>query len=376
MAEKIAIIGGGISGLCSALALQNKGFEVTVYEKGEDRPAEGAGIILGRNALQALEMLNIGMDICQAGKTGEDFTIYSEFGEPLACLCPAHHSNMAAFLFIQPERFYEILLRYINPGTIQYEKELTGFADQKNDVRLFFKDGTEASADYLLACDGKDSLLRSLLFPDSEPRFSGYTVWRGMMDGKNHNLRYSETWGSRGRFGIVPLPDNKIYWYAVKKQDEHLPDTDQWHSIDLLFNFFYYPEPIQRILENTAEEDIFRHDLFEFQPPGQYLTSKVLLIGDAAHPIPPELGQGASMAIEEAATLAKWARSGIPLKDILHKYENERLKRNRQLSKEIHLFRKAATIDKPVFCSIRNACLKLLPGSFHENKLDLLFNQK
>ena len=184
MAEKIAIIGAGISGLCSALALQMKGFQVTVYEREEYHAAQGPGLILGRNALLALEALGIGTSIYQAGNAGEDFTIYSERGQPIANIHSKQRSKMAPFLFIRFESFFKILRNAIHPETIIYGKELVDFEEGVNGVQIRFKDGSEESADYLLACDGKDSLVRARLFPGSEPQSTGYTVCGGILNGE------------------------------------------------------------------------------------------------------------------------------------------------------------------------------------------------
>jgi FAD-dependent urate hydroxylase len=374
--EKVAIIGGGISGICTALALQLRGIKAEVYEK--DSPCDmssGPGLILGGNALKALEALGVGPAIRKAGISTDSFTIYSEWGKSLADLNCRSQKDSTAFLFILPSDFHAILKASLFPGTITYQKELIDFEESDNQVHLTFGDETSTACDYLIACDGKHSQLRSRLLPHINLRFSGYTAWRGILvpDSEAAQIAYSETWGPRGRFGIVPLPDKKLYWYAIKKCASDGSSFEKWASLDLLFNFFSYHDPIQRILEKTEDEHIIRQDLYELEPLQQYLIGRILLLGDSAHGAYADLGQGASQAIEDSVCLVKWVRPELGLQESFRHYEEERLARTSQVSKDVKLFNKTAQLEKPVLCSIRNALFSLTPSSFHENRLKNLF---
>ncbi|WP_053360437.1 FAD-dependent monooxygenase [Bacillus sp. FJAT-27251] len=373
--ERVAIIGGGIGGMCTARALQIRGIKAEVYEKGtQSNLSSGPGLILGGNALKALDALGVGTDIRKAGVSSDSFTIYSEWGRSIADLNCRSQKDSTAFLFILPEDFLAILKASLSPGTLHYQKELIDFEDNDHNIHLIFKDGTAVSCDYLIGCDGKHSFLRSRLLPDIKLKFSGYTAWRGVLDPDcDARALYTETWGPRGRFGTVPLPDGRLYWYAIKKIAPDGASYEKWASLDLLFNFFSYHEHIQRILEKTEDKHIVRHDLYELEPLRQYLIGRILLLGDSAHAAHADLGQGASQAIEDSICLAKRVKQGHPLKDSFRQYEQDRLSRTSQVAQEMKLFRKTAQLEKPFLCVLRNILLKLLPAKFHENRLKNLF---
>ncbi|WP_052948633.1 FAD-dependent monooxygenase [Mesobacillus campisalis] len=373
--DRVAIIGGGIGGMCTARALQIRGIKAEVYEKGtQSNLASGPGLILGGNALKALDALGVGTDIRKAGVSTDSFTIYSEWGRSIADLNCRSQKDSTAFLFILPEDFHAILKASLSPGTLHYQKELIDFEDNNHDIHLTFQDGTATTFDFLIGCDGKHSFLRARLLPDIKLKFSGYTAWRGVLDPDNDARGlYTETWGPRGRFGTAPLPDGKLYWYAIKKVAQDGSSYEKWASLDLLFNFFSYHEHIQRILEKTEDERIIRQDLYELEPLRQYLVGRVLLLGDSAHAAYADLGQGASQAIEDSICLAKWVKQDRPLKESFRHYEQERLVRTSRVAQEMKLFRKTAQLEKPLLCILRNILLKLLPSRFHENRLKNLF---
>jgi FAD-dependent urate hydroxylase len=258
---------------------------------------------------------------------------------------------------------------------VHYAKKLVHFKQSTNDIQLLFLDGTTEKTEYLIACDGCYSFIRSQLLV-SNVAFSSQTYWQGLLDIDDEisEVGFSETWGPRGRFGIAPMPNKKLYWYAVKNADGKNDPYKKWGSLDLLFNFFSYHEPIQTILEKTKDENLIQKDLVELKPLQQYLYGRVLLLGDSAHIVPGHLGQGASQAIEDAMYLAMHLKIGNSFHEGLMKYERQRVNRSKIVSTEMKRLQSVAQIDKPALCSIRNKFFKLVPASFHKNKLEGLFN--
>lgn len=142
-----------------------------------------------------------------------------------------------------------------------------------------------------------------------------------------------------------------------------------WSPIDLLFNFFYYHEPIQEILENTSHDHIIYDNLYELKPLTPLQSERILLLGDSAHASMPNLGQGASQAAEDAVYLAKWISLEDTIEKAFFKYETHRQERMKIVKEEMKLYGLAARVDFPFLCSLRNKLLQMTPASYHNEKL-------
>jgi FAD-dependent urate hydroxylase len=364
---RIAIAGGGISGLCTAIALQKNGIQAEVYEKEKRVNEPDTGIILSGNAIRAFYIMGLGSELRSNGLESDGCLLKSDFGNTIANFHyqpPAHIPN---YLFIQRSALQKILLDALLPGSLHLEKHITDFIDDKA-VTIFFNDGTMTETDYLIACDGAASSVRSKMFPNSSLTFTGFSCWRGIIEDAPFKVTaYTETWGSRGRFGIAPLRDQQIFWYAVKKSTEE-NSLREWTPIDLLFNFFYYHDPIQDILENTPNDQIIYDDLYELKPLTPLQFGNILLLGDAAHASMPNIGQGASQAAEDAVYLSKWMSKEDSVLEAFKKYTLHRQGRIKLIKDEMKIYGLASQVDFPILCSIRNKLLQMAPSSFHNEK--------
>ncbi|MBM4760718.1 FAD-dependent monooxygenase [Bacillus sp. B15-48] len=373
--EKIAIIGGGIPGLCTALALQQKGVHAEVYDRNDQNNKYGTGIVLGENALQCLEYFGLKKRIQEIGLSAEKCTIYSEIGKSLANL--TYQSSTSKFLSVPVDEFKTILMAALIPGTVHFQKNVNFFIETDDGIQISFGDHTRKTMDYLIACDGANSFIRTKLFPDLEPQYTGLSSWNGIIDWDEEigKVGYSETWGPHGIFGIVPLQNNKIYWYAIKKCNQH-ENYKNWNSLDLLFNFFSYHEPIQTILEKQEDQPLYKKDLFKLDLLQQYLYGRILLLGEAGNVCPSNLDQFSSQAIEDAYALSNTLSSEVSLGEAFKEYEKQSLGRNMRISADMDRLYKMAQLDKPALCSIRNKLFKLVPDRFHEKKLKSIFGME
>lgn len=366
--EKIAIVGGGISGLCTAIALQKNGIHAEVYEKAKKVNEPDTGIILSGNAIRAFYIMGLGSQLRNNGLESDACLLKSDFGNNIANFHYQPPTPIPNYLFIQRSVLQKILLDALLPGSLHLEKHVTDFTDDEA-VTLFFKDGTSAESDYLIACDGASSSVRSKMFPNSSLTYTGFSCWRGIIEYAPFKVTaYTETWGARGRFGIAPLRDQQIFWYALKKSPE-ASNLREWTPIDLLFNFFYYHDPIQEILENTPNNQIIYDDLYELNPLTPLQSGNILLLGDAAHASMPNIGQGASQAIEDAVYLAKWISKEDSVLNAFKKYTQHRQERIKLIKDEMKIYGLASQIDFPILSSIRNKLLQMTPASFHNEKL-------
>lgn len=367
---KIAIVGGGISGLSTAVALQKKGIAVDIYEKNAEFTGPDTGMVLSGNAIRSFYIMGLGGQLLSSGITSDCCSLKSDSGQLITRFDYQGPDHIPNYLFIQRSVLYKMLADALVPGSLHFGKQLVDFSQDSKAVTLSFKDGSKAVADCLIACDGGNSPIRKRLLPGSGLSFSGYACWRGYIDYPPvKDISFSETWGPRGRFGMAPLPGNRLYWYAFKKYVSGKQDMANWTSIDLLFNFFYYHDPIQQILESTSPENIIYDELYVLKPLEQFHFDKILLLGDSAHASIPNIGQGASHAIEDAIYLSKCLSTEESVEKAFSLYGRQRLKRIQLISSEMKIYGKAAQIDFPALCSIRNKLLQLAPASYHNEKL-------
>jgi 2-polyprenyl-6-methoxyphenol hydroxylase-like FAD-dependent oxidoreductase len=371
---KIAIIGGGISGLSTAIALQKKGIKVSVYEKDTVFNGPDSGIVLSGNAIRSFYIMGLGPSLLANGLAADQCCLKSDSGKVIATFDYHAPSHIPNYLFIQRSELHKILTDALEPDSLYPGKKLEDFKQDGKKITLHFSDGTETETDYLIGCDGGDSPIRTKLKPDSKLTFSGYACWRGFIENPAiFNIPYTETWGPRGRFGIAPLPDNQLYWYAFKKLEHSKVDMPNWTPIDLLFNFFYYHDPIQQILESTKQENILYDELYVLKPLEQFHFENILLMGDSAHASLPNIGQGASQAIEDAVYVSKWITSEKTIDHAFEMYNKHRQERMKIVENETKIYGLAARVDFPVLCSLRNKLLQLTPTSYHNEKLRKVF---
>jgi 2-polyprenyl-6-methoxyphenol hydroxylase-like FAD-dependent oxidoreductase len=377
MEGKIAIVGGGISGLATALALKRIGLTVSIYEKKAENSKTGSGIALGSNALKALHYLGVLPQIQERGISSNQYIIFDNHGKPITTL-HSEQTDYPLYTFIHRTDLIDILLNALSAEHIFYNKKLVFFTTNHKKSQLFFEDGTIVNTDYLLACDGIHSAIRDQLFPNKHLRYAGYTCWRGVVENYHQHSPqfYSETWGPKGRFGIIPLSNNRLYWYALKNGEPNDIRLQEWKTDELLNNFSDYHHPIPHIIKNTLDENVSRRDIYDLEPLFHYVYDRILLLGDAAHATTPNLGQSACLAIEDAVFLAKCKEQEKHLEAALTCFERIRLSRTKKVVQESWMFGKIAQIDNPFICSVRNVVMKWTPASFHQSRLQVLQNMR
>lgn len=369
-----SIIGGGIGGLSIALTLLKKGIRPVIYERQPRTESIDTGIVLGANALKSLDYLGLGKEIRMAGYSQDSCTIYSETGKVLTELNyeETSHPN---YTFISRTTLTDILAAALPPDIIKYNKKLLDFSNEQDEVTLFFEDGTKAHTDYMIACDGLFSNVRQKLLPEKEVRFAGYTCWRGVSDVCPDSIpkRFTETWGPKGRIGLVPLKDNKMYWYVFKNSEAKNPEFNNWNISDIFYNFIGYHYPVPHVLELTQQKNIFHHDIHNLDPIFQYFFGRVLLAGDSAHPTTPNMGQGACQAIEDALVLGTCFETTDNVEEAFSEFEVLRVHKAKKVVQDSWMVGKVAQIDIPFLASIRNTVVKLTPTTVYTQRMKNIF---
>ena len=227
----------------------------------------------------------------------------------------------------------------------------------------------DLDADLVVAADGIGSATRPALFPGHPGlRYAGFTTWRLLTGPVTGQVPMAESWGSGTVFGIMPLSDGRVYCYAAAPADPGARAGDELAELVRLFGTWH--EPIPQLLASARPQDVLRHDVAELAAPlPSFHRGRAALLGDAAHPMTPNLGQGACQALEDAAVISRLAAGTEPdaVTGMLARYTAARLPRTTDV---VRWSRRAATMTtwaSPPAVAFRNTVMrltgKLAPGA-------------
>ncbi len=376
MNTEIAIVGGGIAGLTTALALQKIGLQPIIFESASEIKEIGAGLGLGANAINAFSHLGIKEEVMAAGSFLSFFTVYDQQGKQITKTDSVSVSKKYGLdnFTIHRADLHQLLLSKIDSKNIYTNKRAESVLQKGNNVTIRFRNGSTHDTNYVIAADGINSLIRKQLLPGSEPRYAGYTCWRAVIDNTQLQIKdSSETWGRKGRFGIVPLKQNRIYWFACINAAEQDMRMKQFNVQHLLEHFKSYHHPIPAILQETKNENLIWNDIIDLKPVNQFAFDNVLLTGDAAHATTPNLGQGACQAIEDAVILAGEIKKDNDIKAAFKRFEQRRIKRVHWIVNTSWQIGKIAQLENPLLIGIRDAAFRLMPATIQDRQFKKLY---
>lgn len=357
----IVIAGAGVGGLTLAIALQRRGFPVRVLERTATLAPVGAGLALQPNATAVLRDLDLADAAMAAGQPVARAAILDDRGRLLGAeqdMNALTASFGAPVVAIHRGRLHAVLQNAVAPGTIQLGIEVVDYELRAETVVVHCSDGSTVDTDLLVGADGLRSRVRQRLIGDGEPFYSGYTSWRGVSEaGRGPRLvRSGESWGRGERFGMVEIGHGEIYWFAVVNAPPGGTDRDA--RGELLARFGDWHAPVRAVLEATSPDRILRTDISDRQPITCWHDGRVLLLGDAAHPMTPNLGQGACQAIEDAAVLADALASSETVDAACRLYESRRVSRANAIVLAARRLGSIAQWSNPVAVRLRNLMMR------------------
>jgi 2-polyprenyl-6-methoxyphenol hydroxylase-like FAD-dependent oxidoreductase len=252
----------------------------------------------------------------------------------------------------------QALLDALVPGSLRLGVALESFSQDERRVSLQLAGGRADSGALLVGADGLHSTVRAGLFGDESPRASGLVAYRGVVALGDPPLA-GELWGADGVFGIAPLSGGRVYWYATQREDD---------TRDLRETFADWAAPVPEILHRST--DVLRHRLYDRPPARRWTDRRVGLLGDAAHPMLPFLGQGACQAIEDAVALGDAIRAHGAVPEALRAYEQARRKRAAMLVKRSRAAARISHLRSGWKRALRDALVHRTPESARFRQLD------
>jgi 2-polyprenyl-6-methoxyphenol hydroxylase-like FAD-dependent oxidoreductase len=349
MAEQIYVVGAGIAGLATAVALQRHGHAVRVVEARTDT-ASGAGITIWPNALAALDYLGVGDAVRQAGGRITGGALRWRDGSWLRRPAPERLVTALGEPLVVVQRcvLRDILAATLAPGTVEYGMTVTGLAPVVDGVRVDFSE-TSRRASAVVGADGTRSVVARHLNGPLSDRYTGYTAWRGVADYAMDPELAGETLGPGVQTGHVPMGPDRTYWFTTERAPQGQVSTNGELAY-LRRKLAGWPEPIPAVLATTAPEDVLRNDLFDRSRARHWARGAVVVVGDAAHPMRPHLGQGGCQALEDAAILAACVEGSADLPRAFDRFVTVRRQRVRRVVRVAALIGRVINL-RPAFLS-------------------------
>lgn len=358
---KVDIVGGGIAGLAAAAGLQRAGATVTVRERQPDATQNGSGLSLFRNGLAALEALGLADAVRAAAGRSPEYP--SGLRLPSGRWMSRFSGRAIADLrIIERQRLHDVLHSQLRPGTVHFSSPVS------NDKRSSSTGSGHGAADLVVAADGIRSSLRAGWPDDPGARYAGYFAFRAITVEPVPLDASGETWGAGRRFGVGPLSDGRVYWFATVNGSRDDPPPVDRAALERLFGDWH--QLIAAILGATPLKAISLLPIDELSRcPASLWRGNVVLVGDAAHAMTPNLGQGANLALEDAATLvgllAPYAAQAHPPQDqirrALEAYQQRRSARVRAIWRRSRQIGTLGQWEHPAAVRIRDAVFSRLP---------------
>ena len=369
---EVAIIGAGIGGLATALALKSAQIPFRIYEGAPALEPVGAGIMIANNAMQAFRNWGIAEAAVALGNRISVMNLTRPDLKPISSNDLGWFEERSGLHNIAIHRadLHRILVNAVGADHIVLNKRLKTISQTESAWELSFEDGTVAAADYLLGADGLRSRLRSALFGNGELRDAGQNCWRGVTDfelPERYHYQLNEAWGKGKRFGFVRLNDRQVYWYLLIDQDLAGITSD-------IFPFLSDFHPlVAQIIEATPRSGWIVAPIFDLKPMSEWSTGRACLIGDAAHATTPNLGQGACQAIEDAYALGELLKR-FSLDEAIQRYPSVRMPKAHYIVDMSWRIGKVAHARNPLMIGLRNLIMKATPARVNQKQLEKIFS--
>ncbi|HKI96566.1 MAG TPA: FAD-dependent monooxygenase [Gemmatimonadales bacterium] len=327
MRKRALIVGGGIGGLAAALAMRKAGWATTVFERASAFSEVGAGLSVWANGLDALDALGVGAKVRAAGRRFEAGAVRTTTGDVLFSLATQHATDGDRWIGVMIHRadLLDILVHAVGTGTLRAGVELQALEPRGERVIAHFTDGSTDDGDVLIGADGIHSTVRRAVVGPELPRYAGYTVWRWVAPFPAERVLPGETWGAGARFGQAALPGGQVYAYATHDAAPGgRASASGGERAEIERHFGGWHSPIPALIEAAPEGAILRHDCYDIRPLHSWCRGRVALLGDAAHAMTPNLGQGACQALEDAVALGRHLTGAGDVVGALKGYASER----------------------------------------------------
>jgi 2-polyprenyl-6-methoxyphenol hydroxylase-like FAD-dependent oxidoreductase len=372
---KIAIIGGGIGGLTTALALRHFGFEPEVFEQAPELLEVGAAIAMWPNALRVLLKLGVGEKVIEHAGVIEQIRWQDRAGKPFnQTRLPTRNVPAVA---LHRADLQSVLLDALPGSSIHLGHDFTNCQQEHGAIRIDFTSHSPLRCDVLIGADGLHSQLREQLLDGGAPSYRGYTVWRGVTDRTPKGLEPGtaiEIHGRGQRFGIGPVGHGRIGWWASANEKDACEQPAMTEQQTLLELFDGWCAPVCELIAATPAETILRNKAFDRVSTQSWGVGRMTLLGDSIHPTTPNLGQGGCMAVEDAAVLARCLAKESEPAQAFRAYEKCRYNRTTAIAGCSRLYGNVGQWESRLGTWSRGVMVSIVPEALSQRLLKLIFD--
>jgi len=336
---QIAIIGAGMGGLTTGIALKKFGHQVTIYEQAEQILPVGAAISLWSNGVKCLNYLGLTEQVAKLGGQMNDLAYIDGLnGEVMTqfSLAPLIEEVGQRPYPVSRAELQNMLMDEFGRQDIQLGKKMVSIEDKGQHVEIGFQDGRTASAALLIGADGTHSMTRQyVLGKQVERRYAGYVNWNGLVE-ISEDLAPAQQWttfvGEGKRASLMPVADQRFYFFFDVPLPAGLENQRSQYKTLLKQYFSGWCSQVQCLIDSIDEQKTNRVEIHDIEPFTQFYKGRVVILGDAAHSTTPDIGQGGCQAMEDAVYLARALQiNTLGLEDALKRYQNKRNERANEL---------------------------------------------
>ncbi len=373
---RVLIVGGGIAGLATAAGLARAGIACEIVERTPQWQPVGAGIVLGVNAMRVMRGLGLAEAVAARGRRLGQGAITDHLGRPIGTSdFGLLEADLGPTIAIHRAALHEVLLAGTGEVPVSLGTTVDAIDSRADHTRVRLSDGREERYDLVIGADGIRSRVRELLFGEVPLTYSGYTCWRLVVDFPVDDVQMREMWGFGQRFGIVAIDDAHVYCFAVANAPRGQTDSGPGLLGRFRERFAGFGGQVPQILAALESPDQLIHNDLEELPAGPWFDGRAVLIGDAAHALTPNMGQGAAMALEDSMVLVELLASGMPVVDALPALVARRESRVRWVQDQSRRIGRIGQLENRLLCRLRNSAMRLVPDSAGTSALRKMASQ-
>ncbi|WP_332838960.1 FAD-dependent monooxygenase [Nocardia bovistercoris] len=363
------VLGAGIGGLTAAAALRQAGFAVELYEAAPELRGQGFGLALQANGITALRTIGPGIEeeLLERGGRIETFRFNTADGTRLREFLVRRQDERlgAPSVALHRRDLHAVLLRAIGDTPTHTGARASRFIDDGERIRVEFADGRVADGDLLVGADGIHSVVRAQLHGRAEPRPGNFVAWLACAPFEHAAVPRGSSihyWSTGMRFGIHDIGHGRVYWWGTMTMPGAL--AANWHGDkeDLRGLYADWAPEVRACIDRTDWADVLAVPCQDRPPLDHWGRGRVTLLGDAAHPMLPSLGQGANSAIEDAVVLANSLRTSLDPVAGLRRYERMRADRTATLINGSRSLGRIEQLVDPALVKVRDTYLRFAPA--------------
>ncbi|MBC8943694.1 MULTISPECIES: FAD-dependent monooxygenase [Xenorhabdus] len=376
---KVIVIGAGIGGLTAAIVLQRIGCVVEVYEQAPTLRTAGSGLSVMSNAVAALSSIGINLKLEHFGAPIKCFEIRNVRDRLIRKLPIPEISSSNGFdsVCISRKALQEALLQQLDKHIIHVGAKATEISESDDGISVRFADGREAHGDLLIGADGIYSFVRDYIQGNKPVRSADYICWLAITRYQHPQITpgyVGHYWGAGKRIGLIDIDGGEVYWWGTANMHTEQARKWQGNNQDILTYYEGWPSIVSDIISQTPAENIISVSAQDRPFSPLWGKGRITLLGDAAHPMLTSLGQGAGMAIEDAAVLGHVFRQQSDPISALRRYEQIRIPRAEMLVNTSRMLSETEQEDRIFHRLKRDLSLRFVPTEKLKKSLENSLN--